>query len=553
LFALWACLPLAQAGPAAIASPEPHATEAGIAILNRGGNAVDATIAVAFVLAVTLPDAGNIGGGGFMTLLMDGEPGFLDYRETAPAAATQNMYLDDAGEVIENLSLVGHRASGVPGTVAGLWAAHQRHGNLPWRDLLQPAITLAEDGFVTPDWLAGYIDDARGHLGEHTNFLDYFGAANTGTLFRQPELAKTLQRIAEEGRNGFYGGITADLIEKEMRQGGGLIRKDDLAAYEARWRTPLLTNWRDYTLVTAPPPSSGGFAIVQYLLMRDRLAAEFGNATPMDPRFIHLKAEIEKRIFADRAQHLGDPDFVDVPIDRLIDETYLASRIEGISASQVSPTPAVKAGVEPIHTTHFSILDHHGNAVSNTYTLNTDFGSGVVVRGAGFLLNNEMDDFSAAPGKPNYYGVVGDRANAIEPCKRMLSSMAPSLLLRGKRSGDYSVAMVVGAMGGSTIFTTVYQTITNVVDFAMSVDEAQAAPRVHHQLIPDQLITYSPSTPPPQSSIDSLIAMGYRVEPHFFEFGNVQLIWVDGQGQVSAASDPRFAGVSKVVMPVTSH
>ena len=531
----------AVAGTAAISLPEPRAADAAEAVLRAGGNAVDAAVAAAFVLAVTLPDAGNIGGGGFMTLIMNDKPAFLDYRETAPAAATRDMYLDDAGAVVPGSSIVGHLAAGTPGTVAGLWTAHARFGELPWERLLKPAIALAREGYAMPDWLVKEIDASKGDYAGATNFAAYYGGTAVGERFQQEELAKTLGRIAARGRDGFYTGETADLIVAEMERGGGLVTHSDLQAYAPRWREPLAGTWRGYDIVTAPLPSSGGFAIIQYLTMKDLLAETFAATTHNSARFVHLKAEIEKRIFADRAQYFGDPDFVAVPLDRLLNPTYLARRAAQVNPDKPSATPDVTPGLEPVHTTHFSILDGDGNAVSNTYTLNTSFGSGVVVQGAGFLLNNEMDDFSIAPGVPNYYGVVGDEANAIAPGKRMLSSMAPTIL---RREGE--VALVVGAMGGSTIFTTIYQLISNVVDYGMSVDAAQAAPRVHHQLLPEGLITYSPGTPLPDTTQAELRDLGYDVEPHAWEFGNAQLIWIDAAGSVSAAADPRFAGVARV-------
>lgn len=517
-------------------------------MLRQGGNAVDAAVATAFVLSVTLPDAGNLGGGGFMALYFNGEPAFLDYRETAPAAAGREMYLTDSGAVDVGASLTGHRASGVPGTVAGLWEAHRRHGTLPWAELLSPAIDLSESGFLVPDWLESTIAESRERLAESTNFLDYFGKARSGERFRQPELAATLRRIAARGADDFYRGRTAQLIAKEMQRGNGLIDLEDLAGYQPKWRDPMIGDWRGYRIISAPPPSSGGIAILQYLQIKALLADAFVGATHNSVRYIHLKSEIEKRIFADRAVHLGDPDFVDVPIDRLLDPAYLQARAAEVNLRQPSTTGTVQIGAEPMHTTHFSILDGNGNAVSNTYTLNTDFGSGVVVTGAGFLLNNEMDDFSVAPGQPNYYGVVGDEANAIVPGKRMLSSMSPTILLRNDRYGESAeVAMILGAMGGSTIFTTVYQVISNIIEFGMSAEEAQAAPRVHHQLLPDQLITYSPTTPLPTATVNGLRELGYRVEPHDYEYGNVQLIWVNEEGEVTATSDPRFAGTSGVL------
>ncbi len=531
-----------RAGDAAISIPEPLAADAAEAVLRDGGNAIDAAVATAFVLAVTFPEAGNIGGGGFMTLFIDGEAHFLDYRETAPAAATRDMYLDDRGVAVSDASLVGHRASGIPGTVAGLWEVHRRYGSLPWRRLVAPAIRLATEGYRVPSWMSELIAESRAEYEGRTNFAAYYGDLESGARFTQAELAATLARIAKSGAKGFYRGETARLIVAEMERGGGLLSAEDLENYRPRWREPLRGEWRDLEVITAPPPSSGGLAILQYLRIKDLLSAEFDGVAHNSVRYVHLKAEIEKRIFADRAEHLGDPDFVPVPVMALLSESYLRARSAQIDTERPSPTAAVEPWREPVHTTHFSILDADGNAVANTYTLNTDFGSGVVVEGAGFLLNNEMDDFSAAPGAANYYGVTGNEANAIAPGKRMLSSMAPTLLLR-----DGEVAMAVGAMGGSTIFTTVYQLISNVVEYGMSAADAQAATRVHHQLLPEQLITYSPSTPLAREIVGGLEEIGYRVEPHAWEFGNAQLIWVDAAGNTSAAADPRFAGTARVI------
>ncbi|MEO1078588.1 MAG: gamma-glutamyltransferase [Pseudomonadota bacterium] len=531
-----------NAGDAAISIPEPLAANAAEAVLRDGGNAVDAAVATAFVLAVTFPEAGNIGGGGFMTLFFEGESRFLDYRETAPGAATRDMYLDERGVAVSDASLIGHRASGVPGTVAGLWEVHSRYGRLPWKRLVAPAIELATTGYRIPLWMSDLIAESQDEYAGRTNFANYYGDLQAETQFTQPDLAATLERIATTGADGFYRGETARLLLAEMERGDGLISAQDLESYRPRWREPLSAEWRGFEVVTAPPPSSGGLAILQYLRIKDMLGREFNEIAHNSVRYVHLKAEIEKRIFADRAEHMGDPDFADVPSAALLSDAYLRTRATQINRAQPSATGAVEPWREPAHTTHFSILDAEGNAVANTYTLNTDFGSGVVVEGAGFLLNNEMDDFSAAPGVANYYGVTGNEANAIAPGKRMLSSMAPTLLLR-----DGQVAMVVGAMGGSTIFTTVYQLISNVVEYGMSAAEAQAVPRVHHQLLPDQLITYSPSTPITDEVANGLRELGYRVEPHAWEFGNAQLVWVDADGNASAAADPRFAGVARVI------
>jgi gamma-glutamyltranspeptidase/glutathione hydrolase len=534
--------PLAR-GAAAIASPDAFGTEVAAAVLARGGNAVDAAVAVGFVLAVTYPEAGNLGGGGFMTLRVNGRNEFLDYRETAPAAATRDMYLDTAGNVAGDASLVGHQASGVPGTVAGLWAAHQRHGSLPWRELLQPAIRLAREGFEPPLQLRERIAEFDAEVKGRTNFARYFGAARSAARFRQPELAATLERIARRGAAEFYRGRTARLLVAEMRRGGGIISARDLAAYQPVWREPLTARWRDYEVVSAPPPSSGGIALLQLLGMKDALAPQFSGVALNSPQYVHLVAEISKRVFADRAEYLGDPDFVDVPARALVDPTYITRRAAEVSVDAPSPTPGVRPGlVEPRHTTHYSILDAAGNAVSNTYTLNGSFGSGVVVAGAGFLLNNEMDDFSIRPGTPNLYGVVGGSANAIAPGKRMLSSMTPTLLLR-----DGKVAMVVGTPGGSTIITSVFQAIVNIVDYGQTPAEAAAAPKFHHQLLPPNRIIYSQCCMLDAATITALQQRGYEVERSSWEFGDLQIISVAADGAVTAGADPRGRGTVQVI------
>lgn len=530
------------AHPAAVATPDEFGSRAATQILQRGGNAVDAAVATAFVLAVTYPEAGNLGGGGFMTIYMHGKPLFLDYRETAPAAATRDMYLDAQGKVIADASTIGLRASGVPGTVDGLWSAHQRFGKLPWRDLLAPAIALARDGFTVPAHLATRTQEVRTGFSGKTNFDRYYAAVRPGVTFKQTQLAETLQRIATGGAKGFYTGRTAQLIAGQMRRGGGLITAKDLAGYKAVWREPLLAEWRDYRLVSAPLPSSGGFALIQLLGMKERLADRFAGLTHNSTQYVHLVAEMEKRVFADRAEYLGDPAFVDVPMARLISPSYIALRAAQVNPVAISPLQSVQPGLaESMHTTHFSILDGEGNAVANTYTLNDWFGNGVVVDGAGFLLNNEMDDFSIKPGVPNIYGVVGGTANQIEPGKRMLSSMSPTILLR-----DGKVAMVLGSPGGSTIFTSVFQTIVNITDFGMTPQQAVAASRFHHQLLPPDQITYSVCCALPAATIEGLRARGYKPVQSNWEFGDVQVIAVDSSGNVSVGSDPRGRGVGWV-------
>ncbi|HSN52769.1 MAG TPA: gamma-glutamyltransferase [Woeseiaceae bacterium] len=526
---------------AAVAIPDKYGAQVAEDVLRAGGNAVDAAVAVGFSMAVTFIDAGNIGGGGFMMIYMDGAPAFLDYRETAALAAHRDMYLDEHGEVIENASLVGARAAGVPGTVAGLWEAHQRFGKLPWKDLVMPAVRLAEEGFLPAAALVDDIHSMQEWFGDSTNFYRHFGNISTAEPFRQPELGKTLRRIAELGPDDFYRGETARLIVQQMERGGGLITAADLERYRAVWREPLQARWRDFEILAAPPPSSGGFALIQLLKMKDYLADHFAGVPHNSPQYIHLVAEMEKRVFADRAEYLGDPDYVDNPVDRLIAADYIARRAREVNPEAVSQLDAVQPGLESPETTHYSIADQWGNAVSNTYTLNWSFGSGVVVEGAGFLLNNEMDDFSVKPGVPNIFGVVGSTANEIQPGKRMLSSMSPTILL-----ADGQVVMVVGTPGGSTIFTSVFQSIVNVLDYGMTPFEAVAATRFHHQLLPPDLITYSVTRPLPPATISVLGEMGYRAEPHPWEFGDVQIVWRDG-GEWVPASDPRDRGDSRVI------
>ncbi len=529
---------------AAVAMPDAPSAAVAAAILERGGNAIDAAIAADFVLAVTLPEAGNIGGGGFMLIWLDGKALFLDYRETAPLAADRDMYLDENGEVIDEASTLGHLAIGVPGAVAGLWEAHQRYGVLDWKDVVMPAVLLARDGFTVHPQLAAAIDEANLRFAGKTNFVEYFGNVEAGTIWRQPALADTLERIANQGAVGFYKGETADLIVAEMARGGGLITHEDLEAYRAVWREPLHAEWREYDIWSAPPPSSGGFAVIQLLKIKDLLANQFDGVAHNSPQYVHLVAEIEKRVFADRAEYLGDPDFVDVPVEMLLSDDYLASRAAEVNVDRISTLEAVPPGLGPfesLQTTHYSVVDFKGNAVATTTTLNLSFGSGVVVTGAGFLLNDEMDDFSVKPGVPNAYGVIGNTANEIQPGKRMLSSMTPTLLTR-----DGHVQIVVGTPGGSTIFTTVFQMIVNTVDFGMSAVESAGASRFHHQLLPPDLVTYSPSAPLPPETISALGDVGYRVVPHAYEYGDVQLIRRTEQGW-DAGSDPRNRGESLVL------
>ena len=519
----------------AVAMPDTFSAHAAKAVLEQGGNAVDAAIAAQFVLAVTLPEAGNIGGGGFMLIHKDGKGDFIDYRETAPSAAHRDMYLDEQGQVIENKSIYGIHASGVPGSVAGMWLAHKKHGTLPWKALVQPAVTLAEQGFVVPEKLAQLIEDYIAHLNNKNikvNFASYFATATAGALFKQPELAATLKRIRDDGQDGFYQGETAAIIAKFMHQHGGIINQDDLKRYRAKSRTPIKANWNGYQVLTSPPPSSGGIAILQWLKMY-----ELKKPTPAQQHnsvgYVHLLAEIGKRVFADRAEYLGDPDFYQVPTAKLLAENYLKNRSSSIDLKAISTTENIKPGLkESEQTTHFSIVDNMGNAVANTTTINLGFGSGVVVEGAGFILNDEMDDFSAKPGVMNVFGAIGGKANEIQPHKRMLSSMTPTILLSNNQ-----VKMVTGSPGGTTIISSVYQSILNAIEFNMSADDVVNSPRFHHQLWPKNVIRAHAGLEP--SVKQQLIKMGYTVDE--CHFGDMHVI-INHNGKLDAASEQSGRG-----------
>jgi gamma-glutamyltranspeptidase/glutathione hydrolase len=540
-----AARPIAAAGQVldagAVASPDRYGALAAREVLAAGGNAVDATVATAFALAVTYPEAGNLGGGGFLTLSIGGKPYFLDYRETAPAAARATMFLDAKGDPIAAESLIGNRAVAVPGTVRGMAMAHKRFGKLSWARDLAPAIRFARLGFVpAPDGVQRRDVAAKDYRG--LDFDRYFGAMKRGVPFRQPELAATLERIAKGGDAEFYTGRTAGLIVAQMRQGpqAGLITAADLAGYRAKWRDPVVADWHGYRIVTAPPPSSGGVGLAQMLMMKADAAPLFRGVPLNSPHYVHLVSEIEKRVFADRARYFGDPDVVSVPVSRLIDPAYVARRAAEIDPAKQSALAAVTPGLEKPQTTHFSIVDKWGNAASNTYTLNGWYGAGVVVAGAGFLLNDEMDDFSAKPNAPNQFGVVGGHANSIQPGKRPLSSMSPSILMK-----DGKVAMVIGTPGGSRIFSSVFQVLVNVYDFHLPLAQALAVPRFHHQLLPKGVIFSEPKYPLPASLVSALRPLGYTVETQDF-FGDVEAIEVDGRTPRPAA-DPRGSGVAMVV------
>jgi gamma-glutamyltranspeptidase / glutathione hydrolase len=529
--------------PAAVAAPDRYGADTAAEILAAGGNAVDAAVAVAFTLAVTYPEAGNLGGGGFATVLVDGKAYFLDYRECAPGSATVGMYLDAAGQVIPDASTVGAGAAGVPGTVAGLWELHHRFGRLPWRADLAPALRYAHEGFRVDRLLAEERDHFAAQLHGRTNFLTYFGALASDATFRQSELESTLRRIAAAGPRGFYAGGTAELIAAEMARSHGHITRADLAAYRAVWREPLTGEWAGYRVITAPLPSSGGIALLSMLAMKADLAAAFVGVAPNSPQYVHLLAEIEKRVFADRAAYFGDPDRHPTPVVQLLDPGYLARRAREVSTERPTPTNEVKPGLGEHHnTTHFSIIDQWGNAVSNTYTLNDWFGSGQVVSGAGFLLNNEMDDFSAKAGAPNIYGVVGGDANAIAPGKRPLSTMTPTILTEHGR-----VTLVIGTPGGSRIATSIFQVLANWHDFHLPLEAAVAAPRIHHQLLPPNTLFEEPYATLDPGARAALSARGYTFVNQGWN-GDIQVIVV-GDSSASAVADPRGRGVARVLSP----
>lgn len=526
----------------AVAMPDSYSADAAMAVLQEGGNAIDAAIAAQFVLAVTLPEAGNIGGGGFMTIKFEDTTDFLDYREMAPERAHRDMYLDANGNVKPYESLFGAKASGIPGTVAGMWAAHKKYGSLSWQRLLAPAVRLAKDGFIVHNKLANNISNYISRTQENninSNFAQYFQQAKAGSLFKQPELANTLQTIQKEGERGFYEGDVANLIVDFMAQNGGLISHDDLAAYKAVWRDPLQISWQGYELVTAPPPSSGGVAVAQWIGMLEAYTANRELPEQNSSEYIHIMSEIGKRVFADRAEYLGDPDFVGVPVTALTHPQYIANRAKEIQPNRISPTQNVKPGLpESEDTTHFSIIDKWGNAIANTTTINLTFGSGVVVTGAGFLLNDEMDDFSAKPGVPNFFGAVGGEANAIEPYKRMLSSMTPTLATK-----DNSVVLATGSPGGTTIISSVAQSLLNALLYDMSADDAVNTPRFHHQLFPKDTIRMHDGFN--ANTVQKLKDMGYVIDNR--RFGDVHLIKRNAKG-IDAASEASGRGKS-IVLP----
>lgn len=526
---------------AMVVSAHPLATKAGIEVLKKGGNAVDAAIAVQLALAVVYPNAGNIGGGGFMVLRdKDGNVKTLDYREKAPLAAHKDMYLDSLGEVTDK-SVDGHLAVGVPGTVAGLFESMQ-YAKLDFKELIEPAIELAEEGFHVTAQQARNLNNKMPDFKRLNTAMPVFVKDEDWKeheLLVQKDLAETLKRIRDKGKAGFYEGKTADLFVKEMQAGGGIITKEDLKKYEAKWREPITFNYKNYEIHSMPPASSGGVCLAQMLGMVENYPlSEYGFQSE---EAVHLMIEAERRAYADRAEHLGDADFYDVPLKRLIDEDYLKSRMENFDAEKASVSEMINAGTMPEseETTHLSVVDAEGNAVSVTTTLNLSYGSKVVVSGAGFLLNNEMDDFSAKPGVPNSFGLVGNEANAIQPEKRMLSSMTPTIVEK-----EGKLYMVVGTPGGSTIITSVYQNFLNVAEFGMTMTEAVQARRFHHQWLPDVVFYEEPDTilnlkaTFTDEQLKALEAKGHTMKARG-NIGRVDAILVREDGTFEGAADNR--------------
>lgn len=526
---------------AMVASQNHYATKAGLKILRQGGNAVDAAVCVAFVLAVTLPRAGNIGGGGFM-LVFDAnaeKTSSIDYRERAPAAATETMFVDANGAVDTHKSRRSHLAVGVPGTVAGLTLALKQHGTMPLKELMAPAIALARDGIIIDHNLEASLTAVHDAMRHSPASMQVFykrdhSVYRSGELWRQPDLAKSLQAIAEHGRDAFYTGSISQAIITAMQTGGGLIDANDLAHYQAVVRTPITASFHGTTVASMPPPSSGGLHIAQILQVLDHFPlAQWG---PNSSRSIHVMAEIMKRAYADRSKYLGDPDFVTVPIDALLDPNYARRLAASIDLRHAKPSQEI--GPRPLEdresndTTHFSIVDKWGNAVANTYTLNFSFGSKITVPGTGILLNNQMDDFSAKPGTANAYGLTGGKANAIAPKKRMLSSMSPTIVSQNGR-----VVLVTGSPGGSRIITSVLQLLINVFEYNMNIAEATHAPRFHHQWFPDELRLEKGFSADTQRLLKR---MGHTLAIRN-TMGSLQSIHVV-DGWLHGASDPRRGG-----------
>ena len=531
-----------RAEHAVVVTTDSIASEIGAGIMERGGNAVDAAVAVSFALAVVNPQAGNIGGGGFMVVRMaDGTAAALDYREKAPLAATRDMFLDADGNVSDK-SMVGHLASGVPGSVMGMWEAHRRFGTLPWAELVEPAALLA-DGFEVHQRfrrnITSSLQGLRRFAATAATYLPGGRIVELGETFRQPELAATLRRIRDQGTEGFYGGETADLIVAEMERGEGLITHQDLDAYRAVWRDPIEFTYRGHTILSMPPSSSGGATMAEMANILEPY--DLGGLPWHSGEMVHLLVEAWKRSYADRNTYLADTDFVDIPLQRMTSKVYAAERGADIS-ERATPSTDIGPGLGPPaegeNTTHISVVDADGNAVAVTTTLNSFFGSKVMVTGAGFVLNNEMDDFTAKPGTPNQYGLVQGANNAVGPGKRMLSAMTPTVVLNP--AGE--LFFVTGTPGGATIITTVFQTIVNVIDYGMNVVQAVNAPRIHHQHLPDQ-IRFEPGGLP-RGVVSDLEARGHTMSERSGISGDVEAIMVMPDGTLEAAADPRRGGAA---------
>ncbi|EAH5888969.1 gamma-glutamyltransferase [Campylobacter jejuni] len=528
-----------RTGTGLVLSSHELANKIGKEVLDKGGNAIDAAIAVGYALAVVHPAAGNIGGGGFAVIhLANGENTTLDFREMAPLKASRDMYLDSKGEIIKDASTIGYLAAGVPGTVKGMSAMLDRYGTMKLKDLMAPAIKLAEKGYLINDRQEQTMLEAKDMFKEFPSSSKYFlkkdgSTYKSGDLFVQKDLAKTLKLIAKEGPDAFYKGKIADLIAADMAKNKGIITKEDLAQYQAIWRKPVEGTYRGYDIISMSPPSSGGAHIIILNIMENANIENLGFASS---KTLHIMAEAMRQAYADRSEYMGDPDFVKIPLDKLTSKEYAKEIYAKIPKDKALPSSKVKPGLGQIHeghnTTHYSVLDSKGNAVSITYTINASYGSGATVEGAGFLLNDEMDDFSIKPGVPNLYGLVGGEANAIEPKKRPLSSMSPTIILK-----DGKVFMVVGSPGGSRIITTVLQVISNVIDHKMDISTAVESPRFHMQWLPDEIRTE------PFGIIkdvqNNLEKMGYKItkEPYM---SDVNAIMVDPKtGKIIGSMDTR--------------
>jgi gamma-glutamyltranspeptidase/glutathione hydrolase len=517
----------------AVVSAHPLASEVGVAVMKQGGNAVDAAVATQLALAVVYPAAGNIGGGGFSVIrLSNGATITIDYREKASGKAHRDMYLDQQGNAQTSLSQNGHLAAGVPGAVAGLFQC-MKYASLPFKKLIQPAIDLAEKGFVITEGEARSLNRSQNDFIKYNTVTPVFvkpGGWKAGDTLVQKDLANTLKRIRDNGRKGFYEGETARLIVEEMKRGNGIISYEDLKQYEAKERQPVIFNYKGYAIITMPMPSSGGVLLPQMMhMIEDQPVKQYGFQSA---QAVQLMTEIERRAYADRAKYLGDVDFYKVPIGKLTSTAYAKERMKDYRPNTAGSSAVVQAGIIPEseETTHFSVYDAAGNAVSVTTTLNGGYGSSTVPGGAGFLLNNEMDDFSIKPGVPNLYGAVGGDANAIAPGKRMLSSMTPTIVLKNNKP-----YLIVGTPGGTTITTSVFQTLINILEFDMSVEDAVNKPKFHHQWLPDEIQVEADF---PQAVRDQLQQMGYTIKQRG-SIGRTEVICIDANGKIEAVADKR--------------